>query len=514
MAAASNIAEARAAAIATLALNGYQASALANIETGTYVPDRAVAPGARFTPGLSGAGNAVRVTLAATAPLYLGRILMPARAVAGPGPSDTSSALDGVAIRTSAVAATQKTAAFTIGSRLVKLEGGLLNKLLGGLLGTSLSLSGMDYQALADARIDLFTFSDALASRIGLTAASYDQVLSDSVALPDVLAALAEAARATSTGNAAAEVLVRLGAASPAGRNVILSTLLSAGPYGHRMTGEGAPISVTAQALDLVSALAQVSNGQRQVDVSLDLGLPGLAGLSLRLAIGERPVGSALIAVGEEGATVHTAQTRLLLTARVAGSPPANLVNLPLYLELAAGTARLAAIECHGGEADAASVTLAVRPAIVDAWIGAVSQANFDNFGQPATPGPATLLNVAGLATVSGRAHVTMSNTAETLQRFTREAIRAGSPQTVSTTDFTTTLVAGLVGDLQLNVGVLGLGLGLPSGLDRAVANTLQPATVPLDSVLQGLLATLGIGLGQADTWVTGSRCGSAVLVN
>jgi len=32
--------------------------------------------------------------------------------------------------------------------------------------------------------------------------------------------------------------------------------------------------------------------------------------------------------------------------------------------------------------------------------------------------------------------------------------------------------------------------------------------------VLAKLLAALGIGLGQADTWVTGSRCGGAVLVN
>jgi uncharacterized membrane protein len=260
--------------------------------------------------------------------------------------------------------------------------------------------------------------------------------------------------------------------------------------------------------------LAQVSNGQHQVQVGLDLGVPGLAGASLQLAIGERPVGSAMIAVGAEGAVVHTAQTRLLLTVQVAGSPPAALVSLPLYLELAAGTAALSSIDCQSGSTTAASVTLAVRPALVDAWIGAVSQANFTNFGRPITPGPATLLNVIGLASVSGRAHVTMTNGADTLQRFTAAAIQAGTPQTVSTTGFTSTLVSGLVGDLQLSVDVLGLGLGLPSGLDRAVAQTLQPVTQPLDQALAKVLATLGIGLGQADTWVTGSRCGGSVLVN
>jgi len=329
-----------------------------------------------------------------------------------------------------------------------------------------------------------------------------------------VLAALAAAARANPGGAAAAAALDRLAATSPVGRTLALANLLSVGPYGTRTVGGPAPVSVTASALDLVSMLAQVSNGQHQVQVALDLGLPGLAGLSLQLAIGERPVGSAMIAVGTEGAVVHTAQTRLLLTAQVAGSPPAALVGLPLYLELAAGTARLAAIDCQAGSSTAASVTLAVKPALVDAWIGAVSQSDFNNFGRPNIPGPAPLLNVIGLAGVSGRAHVTMSNSAETLLNFTADAIRAGTPQTVSTTDFTSTLVGGLLGDLQLKVDVLGLGLGLPSGLDRAVAQTLQQATKPLDQVLAKLLATLGIGLGQADTWVTGSRCGGAVLVN
>ncbi len=514
IAAAGDIHRARAAALATLALNGYGPEALANVETGIYLPDPHLAPAERFTPGVYGSGNAVRVTAVTRTPLYFGRILMPAKAIAAGGPAGTVSVTDGVTVRTSAVAAAENTAAFAIGSRLVQLDGGLLNKLLGGLLGTSLTLSVMDYRALADTRIDLFGFSDALASRLGLSAATYDQVLSGSAKLPDVLLALGAAARANPGGGVAAAALERLAATIPVDRTVTLASLLSVGPYGSRTVGGPAPVSVAASALDLVSLLAQISNGQRQVQVGLDLGLPGLAGLSLQLAIGERPVGSAIIAVGAAGAVVHTAQTRLLLSAQVAGSPPAALVGLPLYLELAAGTARLAAIDCRPGDNAAAGVTLAVKPALVDAWIGTVSQSDFNNFGRPNIPGPAPLLNVLGLASVSGRAHVTMSNSTEAMLNFTADAIRAGTPQTVSTTDFTATLVSGLVGDLQLKVDVLGLGLGLPSGLDRAVAQTLQQATTPLDQVLAKLLAALGIGLGQADTWVTGSRCGGAVLVN
>jgi len=39
-------------------------------------------------------------------------------------------------------------------------------------------------------------------------------------------------------------------------------------------------------------------------------------------------------------------------------------------------------------------------------------------------------------------------------------------------------------------------------------------ALTPIDQLVAGLLGTLGIGLGQADTWVSGVRCSGAVLVN
>jgi uncharacterized membrane protein len=41
-------------------------------------------------------------------------------------------------------------------------------------------------------------------------------------------------------------------------------------------------------------------------------------------------------------------------------------------------------------------------------------------------------------------------------------------------------------------------------------ANLLASDTAALDQVL----ATLGVGIGQADVWVTGIRCDGAVLVN
>ena len=63
-----------------------------------------------------------------------------------------------------------------------------------------------------------------------------------------------------------------------------------------------------------------------------------------------------------------------------------------------------------------------------------------------------------------------------------------------------------------MGVQALGLGLGLP-GLDGLVSGVISKAATPLDQILNGVLGTLGIGLGQADGWVSGVRCGGAVLV-
>jgi uncharacterized membrane protein len=95
---------------------------------------------------------------------------------------------------------------------------------------------------------------------------------------------------------------------------------------------------------------------------------------------------------------------------------------------------------------------------------------------------------------------------------FSHSEILSETKKTVGTTDFTSTLLSRLVGDLQLNVSVLGLGLGGPlisSGVSSLIANAVSP----LDQVLSSVLQSLGVGLGQADVWLSGIRCDGAVLV-
>lgn len=504
--AAADIANARTAALASLASNGFDATALETIERGTYVASAAVAPANRFVPGGVG-GQAVRVTLRIDAPRFFGRVfsMMVPAANAASQAAGTQSTGDGVTIRARAVSALTPTAAFAVGSRLAQLDGGVLNGVLGGLLGTNLSLSLMDYQALASANVDLFAFSAALASRLSLTAASYSDVAKANARVGDVLRAAADVA-----GGASAVTLSRIANAVPGGATAPVSSLVSFGPYDIRRAG-GTPMPLTVTALDLVVATAGLANGRNQVQANLATSLPGIASATIQLVTGDRPVGTSFAQAGPVGATASTAQTRVLLTVSLVGAPPATLVSLPIYIELASATAKPSSLACASGATPAAA-TLAVMPSAADAWIGAIPSSDFANFATSPNPPAATLANVLGLVAVSGKAHAAITNLAPASVSFSGADIAAATKKTVSTTDYTAALVASLLGSLQISTTTLGLGLGAPANAGSTVVGVLTNAAPSVDLLLDQVLTALGVGIGQADSWVTGVRCQPALV--
>lgn len=499
LAAASDLIRADSAARATVASNRVPDPTV-TVEIGTYAADPSRAPASRFRAGPGPSANAARVVVETRSELVFARILTGQREVS---------------VRAEATAATTAFASFAIGSRLAALDGGLLNSLTGALLGTTLSLSVMDYQALADARIDLFQFMPDLARRAQITAGTYDQLLASNVKLVDAVGAMAAASLGPGGVPTSASRALEAVAQSLRGSNTTLPlrSLIDVGPYRGLPVGEAPAAGVAIGALDMLTAAAQVANGGRQVEAALALAVPGLASASLKLAIGERPVGTSWVTVGAVGATVHTAQTRLLLTLRLGGAGALGLVTVPLYVELASATARLTAVNCAFPDAAWSSLTLAVTPAVVDAWIGDVSPAQFTNFRSPPTAAPATLVAVP-LVSVRGRAHATITNMAPEPVTFTMTEITRRTRKTVGTRDLTRSLLTRLVSDLDLDVQVLGLGLGLPGGVESTVTGVVSAATPAIDQLLGQILATLGLSLGQADVWATGLRCDGAVLVN
>ncbi len=491
--AANNLATATAAATATATRNNYPASSVIGVELGVYQANAALSPQARFVASATPA-NAARVTLQSQAPLTFGKFL---------------TGLDSFTIRTSATASNTAMASFSIGSRLASLNGGLLNAMLGSMLGTSLSLSAMDYNALLNTRVDLFDTMSALATRLNLTAGTYNDLLTASAKPGDVIAALQSVTGASTAASALSSVVQALAGSAT---RISLGQIASLSSYGDLNVGQKPKVGVSVSALDLLNAVAEVANGNNQIATSLSLGLPGIASVSVQVAVGERPQGSGWIAVGKEGVSVHTAQTRALLSIQLVGSGSVSVVNLPVYVEVASGTATLKKISCGQPDISTSSVTLAVTPGIVDAWIGNVTQAQMTNFTSKPSPGAATLVNL-GLVTVTGRAHAGMGNTTPTDVIFSYADIQAQTKKTVTTSNFTSSLTSSLLGDLQLAVNVGPLGLPIP-GLAGLVSGIIGGATGSIDQVITSVLSTLGVGVGQADVWVSGVRCDGAVLVN
>ena len=498
--AASNLNNAVNAATATVTQNNYPASALVSVQLGTYTANTSVAPQSRFVTPAVGTANAARVTLNTQTPLYFARYLT--------GQSSFT-------IRTTATAASTEMASFAIGSRLLSLNGGLLNAMLGSMLGTTLSLSVMDYNALLGANIDALDFLSALATRVNLTGVTYNTLLTSNIKLPDIIAAALATQQSTNGANSATTALSTISqAVSSVTTKITPGSLIDVGPFANLTVGQKPKLSATVTLFDLLSTVAQIANGTNQIATTVNLGLPGIANVSVLATVGERPVGSGWVALGTQGASVHTAQTRILVSIQVLGSGSVSAINLPIYVEVASGTATLNAVSCGYPNINTSQVTLGATPGIVNAWIGGVTPADMTNFTTQPNPPAATLVNLAPLPiTVTGRANAYMGNTTPTNVTFSYSDIQSLTTKNVTTTNFTSSLTSSLLGNLALNVNVGPLGLPIP-GLGATVAGILNGVTSPVDQVLASLLAALGVKIGSVDLWVMGIRCDGAVLVN
>lgn len=521
--AAANIAKADAAALKVFSNNHLTASlvgdmngqALTNgfrqvmVEKGRYVRDPNVAAGKRFTLGAT-PYNAVRVTFRKDGTTYFASSLLGQRTIV-----------------TDAVASAPAEAAFSIGSRLASLNNGVLNSLLGGLLGTNISLSLMDYNALLATDVSALQFMNALATELNLTAGTYADVLQTEATVGQIVSALA-----TTTKDKAADVALAklLGAHIPGSLKVPLANYIDLGQLGKLATGHGtAAVDANVGIMELLGAAAAIANGKNQVALNANVGLPGLVGVKLDVAIGEPPQGYTWFSIGEPGKIVRTAQTRLRLEATVGGAD--GLLNgllgasikLPIYVELAYGEGQLKSVSCPTGKPASAVVTVAAKPGVAEVWLGEINPADLKLFDKEPKVNPAQLIsgNVVGLikVDVTGSANVDIGNMAPKNLTFTKNDIDYRVVKNVSSQNLAQSLTSSLIGGLTLNakVTVLGLGIGLfvPSeaAVKTAVTSLLSGVTAPVDALLFNTLSLLGVKVGEADIRVHGVSCGRSVLV-
>lgn len=466
-----------------------------SVTGGHYANAADVAPDRRFVAG-AGPLNAFQVKVSRPGTRYFASALMPEPMLSA-----------------SAIGYAAPEAAFTVGSRLASLDGGIANAVLGSLLGSGVSLTVMDYRALADARVGVLDLLDGMASSLHLKAATYADVLDTRVALPAFLEAMAAAPGLDRTAAAALRQAER-SAGSRA--SVSLRALFDLGesatlPLGTRNGG----IAATANAMQLLNAAAAIGNGEHQVEAELGAALPGILDAKLVLAVGERARSSPWMVVGEKDDVVRTAQTRLLLRVQVGGPGGAlgTTVTLPLYAELAFAEARLTEIRCVAGQGKPVRVVASARPGIAELRIADIDPLKLDDFSRAPFVAPAPLV-ATRFVKVSGSATVFVAAPAATSLSFSTAEIDAHAVKTASTRNLLASPVGLLLEGLTLKVEAGGTGISLPPlGLEALLSHTLADAAEPVDTLFFSVLTALGVSLGQADVRIDGAACNRSVLV-
>ncbi|ODP37708.1 pilus assembly protein TadG-related protein [Sphingomonas turrisvirgatae] len=542
---------ARDAANATLVANGLDpAEAVLTFATGQYCTGEGV--GQRFrSVGCSDAidttGNAVRIETGLGSPLFLSRLF-------------SERAERRISVVSTAARINQ--AGIEAGTGIASLNAGLANAVLSSLVGGSVSLSAAQYDGLLRTNVDALTFFDALATRLGVTGGTYEQLLQADVGVRDVIAAQIAALAAqgqvaeVSAAIAGLQALQGQIAGNPA---IALGRLFDLGLWQTRQVGDRASTSALRAGINLMQLTSfslQLADGNHFATVPAStFGIGNLASIRVAATAIEPPV-RPYFAFGPEGTRVHSAQVRLKLELEVLNLVPqlGTGVRVPLYIEAASGDAQIDEIACSGDPARDTTVTVSANGGVANVYIGAPADEAMNNFSQPVALSqirPVRILNlglpgILTLAETSARAHVAIGSTlapSRTLN-FVQPSGTVSQPlpptstgvigrpasgtQTASSvvraratsTQLAGNLLGGLAETLSVRACTLSLlgGCLLPVTLQGsqvgALYTVLDPVLTGLDGVVDGLLRTLGVQLGYVDVAVTGVRCGHPVLVS
>ncbi|MCJ2182610.1 pilus assembly protein TadG-related protein [Novosphingobium sp. 1949] len=474
----------RAAAQGIIDENAVADVSIAALENGTYTQDKAIAVDQRFQPG--GDESAARVDLVQTVPMFFGRAL----------------GFEHATVRAQATAAKIDMAAYSLGTSLASLSGGIPNALLSALIGTQLNLSVLDTQNLASAQVDLLGFADAVKAEVNAKDVTYAELFDTPIALGDALRALA----ASAGSSQAAAVLADMADQAPL-VDVTLGQMIELGPYG-RLDYSPGKTGVEVDAFSLARTLLELSHGD-SFDITFALSVSGLSNVTVHLVRGYGVARSPWLTItSARDYVLRTAQARLLVAASAStGNPLLPSLTLPLYAELAQGQATLDDIQCTG-DADSDGVTLGVSPALGTVGIGTASAADMADLTEPVTLSTATLVQVPLIAKVTALSQVSLGGTTDPQEvLFTLAEIRAGTTKTVGTNDLTQSLATSLIKQTNLQAQTLGLTLSL-SSVTAIVGNTLAVIAPTLDQTVTSLTQALGIRLGAADVTVNQVRCG------
>ncbi|PWR22363.1 pilus assembly protein TadG-related protein [Zavarzinia compransoris] len=409
---------AQAAAINVLSRNGLSADSLGSIQYGRY--DRTRAVQSRFVPESLGSGDAptaVQLKGRADSPRFFSRIL--AR-------NDLNVAARSTAINSGTYATVR------IGSGLAGLNEGLLNGILGLVLGSSVNLTALDYKGLLGANIDLLGLLDAYAVKVGLNVGDYNQLLGTDVSVLGVLGVAADVAQNAASGmQEAVDLGIGLGDAFPGLSKLPLAQLRDVNVklgdlLGVALGTAEAGLAVPVNLFDLVTAgiFAASTAANETGPHALGVSLGTFLGASLDVSVVEPPQppsGMRLITENDirtGNNLLRTAQIRLLLQVNLEG-PLGSAIsgvngllgllqlvgvqiqllpgtkNLSVGINVAPAQAVVTELGCSPPNAADRYVAMNIDTGLLTAHIGQIDRAAFLSNSAPATASPLSVLSLS-----------------------------------------------------------------------------------------------------------------------
>jgi uncharacterized membrane protein len=379
------------------------------------------------------------------------------------------------------IAKVQSDAGIAIGSFLLRADTSqsVLDSVLGGMLGSAVSLDAVSYKGIASTQITLAE----LRSGLHVSAGTTDAFLNTSFKLGDVLTATASALTAEGNPTAAATLVDGHGGGLAATANS--SLMVKLGDMITVAQGDSAALSAKINAFQLVQGSIQLANKNHFLTVSLPLlGVPGLATVSADITVIEAPqiaIGPAKQVSGAWVTKAKTAQINTTLHVNLL-----SLANVAVSLQAANGSAELRGISC-------------------------------------ATP--PTVSHQNPVHTVTSALTAALSTTLLGIGLVNTNTSVAPATQDVDFSGFPADMSPGLAGQRfdwtnMKTVGAGAAGSTISANLEAGglLGATINIALAPvfnlLDVLLDPLLGSLGITVGGADVWAWDLSCNARTLVN
>lgn len=239
--------------------------------------------------------------------------------------------LSGTLFSVQALAATrQPRAALSIRNTLVTVDdtrSPLLNAVVGGMLGGSLTLDAVGWNGLVNTDIKLLSYLDQLGIDLGIGVGKYDEVLQTDFSVGALVEAMIHALERE--GGTAHVAITALNALLVTANAAEAKPLLKLGDLlGVQSGTEAAGLGVDFQLFQLVQGMVQAANGKNGLVAEVPLlSIPGLVDGKLSLKVIEPPqfsaIGNPILAkaapLGPDAIKVRTAQIRTMASLDLSG---------------------------------------------------------------------------------------------------------------------------------------------------------------------------------------------------